>query len=185
MMMSTERDWTFAQHKNYLTRVDFYQRLSMKKEAIKKSNIFVEQYAKARFEAAHKDRDKYAIISRPDSEEYRRWESVSKVTKLRNQCRVAYQSGLLTLSLAERPDTVRIAYDLNSGSDPNPWSPVVAMCQMGDTISCVRAKSAYDAAKPRTCCFWTIWVHPKSFRKCALIPFFRLPMDSLFSNNIT
>ena len=72
MMMSTGRDWTFAQHKDYLTRVDFYQRLSLKEEAIKKSDIFAKQYAKARLEAAYKDRGKYAIIPRPDPEEYRR-----------------------------------------------------------------------------------------------------------------
>ena len=44
MMISIERDWTFTQHKEYLTRVDFYQRLSVKKEVIKKSNVFVKQY---------------------------------------------------------------------------------------------------------------------------------------------
>ena len=76
MMMSIERDWTFTQHKKYLTRINFYQRLNVKKEVIKKSNIFVEQYVKARFEAAYKNRDKYVIISRLDSKEYRRWKDL-------------------------------------------------------------------------------------------------------------
>ena len=44
----------------------------MEKEIIKKLNVFVEQYVKIKYEAAHKNRDKYAIISRFDSEEYYR-----------------------------------------------------------------------------------------------------------------
>ena len=72
MMMSTGRDWTFAQHKDYLTRVDFYQRLSVKEETMKKANAFAKQYQLARLEAADKGRGKYAIIPRSDSEEYRR-----------------------------------------------------------------------------------------------------------------
>ena len=51
----------------------------MKKEIIKKSNIFVEQYAKIRLEIAYKNRDKYIIISRPDSKEYRRWENLNTI----------------------------------------------------------------------------------------------------------
>ena len=83
-MMSIERDWTLSQYKKYLTRVDFYQRFNVEKEAqvltYQKTNAFVKQYVKTRLEAAHKDRDKYAIISRFDSEKYRRWFwNVSKV----------------------------------------------------------------------------------------------------------
>ena len=68
-----------------MTRVDFYQRLNVKKEIIKKSSVFAKQYAKIKFEAAYKDRDKYAIISRFNSKEYRRWESVSKVARIAPQ----------------------------------------------------------------------------------------------------
>ena len=83
-MMSIGRDWTFSQHKKYLTRIDFYQRLSVKKEAIKKSNAFVKQYQLIRFEAAGKDR-KYIIIPRSDSEEYRRWEDLEASVRITPQ----------------------------------------------------------------------------------------------------
>ena len=46
-------------------------RLNAKEEAIKKSNVFAEQYAKARLEAAYKNRDKYAIMSKPVTRETR------------------------------------------------------------------------------------------------------------------
>ena len=48
----------------------------MKEEIIKKSNVFVEQYAKIRLETAYKNRNKYIIISRFDSEKYRRWKDL-------------------------------------------------------------------------------------------------------------
>ena len=72
MTMSIGEDWTFAQHKDYLTRVDFYQRLSVEEKAIKKANAFVKQYQLAKFEAADKVRGKYVIIPRLDPKEYRR-----------------------------------------------------------------------------------------------------------------
>ena len=70
--MSIERDWTFTQHKKYLKRINFYQRFNMKKKTIKKSNVFAKQYVKTRLKTAYKNRDKYVIISRFDSKEYRR-----------------------------------------------------------------------------------------------------------------
>ena len=85
MMMSIERDWTFTQHKKYLTRIDFYQRLNVKKKIIKKSNIFAEQYAKTRLEIVYKNRDKYVIISRLNSKEYRRWEDFETLIKITSQ----------------------------------------------------------------------------------------------------
>ena len=45
----------------------------MKKKTIKKSNVFAKQYVKTRLKTAYKNRDKYVIISRFDSKEYRRW----------------------------------------------------------------------------------------------------------------
>ena len=94
MMMSTERDWTLSQHKEYLTRIDFYQRLNAEEEAQalahQKTNAFAKQYAKTRLEVAYKDRGKYTIISRSDSNEYRRWDwedlgGVNKVVKIAPQ----------------------------------------------------------------------------------------------------
>ena len=73
MIMSIEWNWTFAQYKDYLTRVNFYQRLSLKKKIIKKSNIFVKQYVKTKLKTTYKNRGKYIIISRSDLKEYRRW----------------------------------------------------------------------------------------------------------------
>ena len=63
---------------NYEFKTDFFLikiiilRLNVKKETIKKSSIFVEQYVKVRLETAYKNRNKYVIISRVDSKESRR-----------------------------------------------------------------------------------------------------------------
>ena len=114
MMMSIERDWTFTQHKKYLTRINFYQRFNVKKKVIKKSNIFIKQYQLIRLEAADKAR-KYIIILRFDSEEYRRWKNVNKNEGcFAIKSKVTYQWNLLTFNPAERSDIVRITYDLNS-----------------------------------------------------------------------
>ena len=51
--------------------MNFYQRFSLKKEIIKKTNIFIKQYVKIRFEVIYKNRDKYVIISRSNLKEYR------------------------------------------------------------------------------------------------------------------
>ena len=67
--------------------------------------------------------------------------------------RVTYSSDLLTLNPVERLDTVRTAYDLNSKTQIRDLQQLLRVntSNKGDTHPSV--KSAYDPAKPRTCCF--------------------------------
>ena len=137
----------------------------MKEEAIKKSNAFAEQYQLTRLEAAGKDR-KYTIIPRPDPEEYRRWgfDTLPPQSEAESHINQAYwHSAPLRGLIPSGQHTIWIR-GLIQIRDLQ-LLLCVNINNQGDTISC-------DPAKPRTCCFWTIWVHLKSFRKCALVPFF-------------
>ncbi|CAD6569421.1 MAG: hypothetical protein ASARMPREDX12_002432 [Alectoria sarmentosa] len=103
MMMSTGRDWTFAQHKDYLTRVDFYQRLSrdskLQTRVVANTPLFL------------------ALIQKNIDVEKTLGRQQDREDCSAAKSRVTYQSGLRTLSPAEnsqiRPGTVRTAYDLD------------------------------------------------------------------------
>ena len=65
-------NWTWPRLKAYLIQLDLYNQEEAQELADKKSKVFAKQYIKARLEDAMKPRGKYAIIPRPDPEEYRR-----------------------------------------------------------------------------------------------------------------
>ncbi|KAF6238824.1 hypothetical protein HO173_003331 [Letharia columbiana] len=66
------RKWTLPDLKEHLIMLEYRDLMYAERLADKKAKVFAKQYAKARLEDASKPRGKYAIIPRPDPEEYRR-----------------------------------------------------------------------------------------------------------------